>query len=201
MSNTTAIVSATIKARAEDGTPGTIEAKIEHIGGNRSAHFSLTAWFCGKNKDGYKNEFGGCCHDEILAVRPDLKPIADLHLADYPSGAPMYAVENGYYWLAGAVGGLGERYHGANGSPARTAEQCLDIVGRHFRISKEEAEELAECVRKAYDEELGASASKTPEKDAKEAAMAILSSFVGVRGIRWEEEAKAGRELIESLNK
>jgi len=41
---------------------------------------------------------GGCCHDEILQLRPDLQPFVDLHLSDM-EGVPLHAVANGMYHI------------------------------------------------------------------------------------------------------
>lgn len=41
----------------------------------------------------------GMVHDHILQAFPWLRPLIDLHLADARTGAPMYALDNGWYWL------------------------------------------------------------------------------------------------------
>lgn len=41
---------------------------------------------------------GGCCHDEILKCFPEFKRFVNLHLSDC-YGAPIFAVENGYYHI------------------------------------------------------------------------------------------------------
>lgn len=98
----------------------TVTAKLSWLKGNAKSYFSLTA----SGKD-HGSEFGGCCHDEILARWPDLKPLADLHLSDI-DGVPMYALENGYYHLGGTKGDAVK----------------LDVAARHFRITEAEANEL-----------------------------------------------------------
>lgn len=40
----------------------------------------------------------GCCHEALEEFFPEFKRFADLHLSDW-QGIPMYAVENGFYWL------------------------------------------------------------------------------------------------------
>ena len=41
----------------------------------------------------------GMVHDHILRAFPWLRQLVDLHLADARTGAPMYALDNGWYWL------------------------------------------------------------------------------------------------------
>ena len=41
----------------------------------------------------------GMVHDRILQAFPWLRQLVDLHLADARTGAPMYALDNGWYWL------------------------------------------------------------------------------------------------------
>lgn len=66
---------------------------------NGHQDFAITADIYEKANNGrYVWSCGGCCHDEILKYFPKFKLFVDLHLSDY-SGAPMYAIENGYYWF------------------------------------------------------------------------------------------------------
>lgn len=41
----------------------------------------------------------GLVHDHILQAFPWLRQLIDLHLSDARTGAPMYALDNGWYWL------------------------------------------------------------------------------------------------------
>lgn len=41
----------------------------------------------------------GMVHDQILQAFPWLRQLVDLHLSDARTGAPMYALDNGWYWL------------------------------------------------------------------------------------------------------
>jgi hypothetical protein len=73
--------------------------------------FAITA--SGRYKN-HSNRFdpwdiGGCCHDEIIKLRPDLLPFVELHLSN-SKGQPMYTVENGYYHLTTGTKGTTMNY-------------------------------------------------------------------------------------------
>ena len=51
-------------------------------------------YFFGSGPDVY-----GMVHGHILQASPWLRQLIDLHLADARTGAPMYALDNGWYWL------------------------------------------------------------------------------------------------------
>lgn len=67
---------------------------------NGHQDFSITAdgFKAGRPRTNSNFLYGGCAHDEILKVRPDLKIFVNLHLCDY-TGVPMHAVGNGLYHL------------------------------------------------------------------------------------------------------
>ncbi|MGQ4893357.1 MAG: hypothetical protein ACP6IQ_01890 [Candidatus Njordarchaeia archaeon] len=59
---------------------------------NGHSDFSITTDIFEKNR----YVMGGCCHEEILKVRPEYEIFVRLHLCDF-RGAPMYPVDNGIY--------------------------------------------------------------------------------------------------------
>lgn len=137
----------TIKSRSIDGVPGIVTYGLRYLQGNPDAYFTLTAEYHGKDRNGHKQEFCGQYTEDILAAHPELKQFADIHLSD-SDGVPIYAETNGWYWLAGALGGLGEQYHGGNGSNGKPADECVAIFAEHVRIPILEARTLAEQISK-----------------------------------------------------
>lgn len=53
-----------------------------------------------RKRNGRDIDAGGQVTEEILAVAPELAPIVKAHLSD-PSGVPMHAVANGWYFYSG----------------------------------------------------------------------------------------------------
>lgn len=95
-------------------------------------YFSITAdLYKGKGRSDSSWLAGGQMHDEILAVRPDLKPLVDLHLSN-DDGVPMYATENGWYYFT---------------HPNKFGKK---IVMKHLRIDEETYDELDKELRENY---------------------------------------------------
>lgn len=131
-----------------------VEGGLHYIRGNRAPYFSLTAsgWDCG-------SEIGGCCHEMILKHFPDFADLAAMHLSDI-DGSPSYAESNGWYHLAGALGGAGERYHVGNSErhfpvtpPADkpwanteyrfpTQDECVQLFADYIRVPLEQAQAI-----------------------------------------------------------
>lgn len=72
-----------------------VELSLSDDRGNGEFRFSLTA-YCETPRG--RMLYGGACHGEILRHFSNLAPFARLHLCD-TEGAPLYAVENGFYML------------------------------------------------------------------------------------------------------
>ncbi len=112
---------------------------------NGHEDFSITANVREKDSRGqWKDVAFGCCHEDILSLRPELKPFVDLHSCTW-QGAPMHCTSNAFYWLAGYLGLKYVEYHGSTGSGAKSKEECLRIFREHVRCTDEELPALLEC--------------------------------------------------------
>lgn len=176
----------------------TVTAKLHYIKGNRAPYFSITGQIDrvlrqrveGRIYEALREEAGGCLHEEIAEHFPELKPLIRLHLSDM-DGTPIHALENGYFWLAGANGGWGERYHGSNGYTPQTPAACKRIAIDHLRISEHEYEFLVDHLRTAPTRAARIDHLKSvidlvlKERWAKEAADAINTFGLRVEGDAW----------------
>jgi hypothetical protein len=142
-----------------DGSSLAIDANISR------GYFSVTA-------DWPSQRAGGCLHTECLTAAPWLAPIVALHLSDAQTGTPMHAEANGWYWVAGALGGLGQAHHGSNDG-RHTAADCEHILAEHARVSLNEARGLVTAVD-------------------------LFRAWIAAQAPRWAEEAARGRELLAS---
>lgn len=89
------------KNYVENGTTCRIDVKIQFADEckNDVCSWSITADIYGKRQNGrFVWCSGGCCHDEISKHFPEFSKFVALHLSDC-YGAPLYAVENGYYHM------------------------------------------------------------------------------------------------------
>jgi len=134
-----------------------INIRFDDQCGNGHADFAITCDVWEKTGSGHWREtMGGCCHEHILKLRPDLKIFVDLHLSDQ-NGAPMYATANGFYHLF---------------DKAKTQSERGRIAEEYLRCTPAELEVLRAVENKDYFqyslENLG-----LPERWKKEAALAI----------------------------
>jgi len=147
----------------------------------------------------------GCIHDELLAAFPQLAPLVALHLSDL-EGVPMHAEANGFYWLAGNLGGIGERHHGGSGETGKNAIECLNIFAEHMRISDTEAQEISTKAQLAFKAGFeAADAGESPDaeefrtKAGNISARNLFHEYVQAQRNRWKMEAEAGLALIQTL--
>lgn len=181
-------------------------------------YFSVTGDIYNKSvrtRNGDGTQACGCLHDEAAKAWPKIKPIIALHLSEADTGEPMHAEANGYYWLVGVVGGLGEQYHGGSVPDGRSPDKCLSILADHLRITEAEAQAIADKVKDAYyDAEIQAidNYKTVPTLNRSPQGMAIVQKaatirakntfhdYVNAQRDRWQAEAKAGIKLIQELS-
>lgn len=158
-----------------------VEGGLHYLRGNTAPFFSLTYT---QHRKGFPNQCysGGAGHDTILRYFPQFADLAALHLSDI-DGVPMHAEANGWYWLAGALGGAGEQYHGGN-STFPPSRRPLEIFADHCRISLDEARAIRnECL-----DEFG------NNPDRWTAARAVMTLRLNDMRPRWKAEAEAAIE-------
>ena len=85
----------------------------------------------------------GMVHDRILQAFPWLRQLIDLHLSDARTGAPMYALDNGWYWLRGH--GLDPNNIAISDDSRRRAAQYLRTTPRMLEAI-ETKEDLARLI-------------------------------------------------------
>ncbi len=167
---------------------------LHYIKGNSSPHFSLTYSEEVRTGQGWSMRGAGADHEAILKRWPSLKDLAALHLSD-KDGQPMHVKANGWYWLAGFLGGMGEEYHGGQD---RKPEECLQIFADLVRVSLDSARGLARKFREGSDKganrrartRFGKWCDKQGPRWAAEAAACITAHGLKVYGDAWPETRK-----------
>lgn len=142
---------------------------------NQKLYFSLTCERKGLN---------GFNRQEILENFPELKGFVDLYLSDI-DGIPMHAIVNGYYWLAGALGGCGENYHGGNGIDGKSPKECKEIFKRHMRCTEQEFKKVSSKVRGIISQ--SRTSGKRFKKEHPKNAVERLAETLKPR---WKQEAQ-----------
>jgi hypothetical protein len=178
--------------REINGEMSTITATTEN------GYFSVTC--SGKN-------FGGCMHDEIAEVAPELIPLIKLHLSNVDTGEPLYAVKNGFYWLAGAEELKGEKYHGGNGWDTRTPQECIETLSKHIRETPGATSfhvmtimHQAKNTAKANDWKIPGTNDICQNKSIAQYARKRWTSWVADKYTsRWKQEAEDGLKLMKEL--
>lgn len=138
--------------------------------GNSDAHF-VAGYYDKRDKSALKRVLGEEVFKEMYNT------IYPLHLSD-SRGVPMYAVENGFYYLQIAHGT--SKYHNAQ---PEDRKNYTNILARHLRISLDESKEI---VQNLYG---------VKYEVAKERFINIVESYKP----RWEKEAAEAIALLEKF--
>lgn len=166
--------------------------RIDHLAGNEHPYFSATCDLyeprgthsgAARQRAGRDMDSGGASHATILAAFPGAAAFVRMHLANYPSGEPMHAVSNAFYFLSGKAERHELEQYGAG--YVMRAGTPLTRCARTLRCDVDEIP--YELQRAATDGTLN---------DGEGPAFA---AFVDTLRPRWAAEARAARELLELM--
>lgn len=133
------------KIRAKEKT--VIKISLDDDCKNGHEHFSLTADIYEQTPRGWREAGGGCCHEHILKLTPELAPFAAIHLSDQ-NGVPMHAIANAWYWFQGAFPESADLSpnlgpcHGGSGKYGKAPDECRSIFAEHIRATPEQVEAI-----------------------------------------------------------
>ena len=89
----------TTEKRIGDKKKINVEIRLSDDCKNGYCDFAITGTIYRKKSNGtWETALAGCIHEEILKYFPEFSDFVALHLSN-SKGQPMYAVENGIYWL------------------------------------------------------------------------------------------------------
>jgi hypothetical protein len=150
-----------------------IKSELVHLDGNSSPYFSIGGDIFRLARNGRKPWVaGGCIHEEIVKHFPKLQPLVDVHLSD-ENGVPMHAYANAAYF-AGHEG----------------YEKQTDLLAKHLRINKDQANEMVTYIDLYYGE---FDKITTPESAWKN----TCQDFDLPK--QWAAEAQAALELLNKI--
>jgi hypothetical protein len=163
--------------------------KISQLGGNAHAHFSATAsiwdahgtWSgaaCARN--GRDIDAGGCCHGTILEAFPGAASFVRMHLSDFPSGTPMHAEANGFYYLTAKNADYNDR----NGY--WWVSSGLESLRHTWRL--DDVRDMPYELRRSFQD-------GGLTEDDRSAFRAFYESQLP----RWAAEARAARDMLELM--
>lgn len=185
----------TITTSDKDGNDLIIKISLNDKCKNGHQDFAITAMAYKKGLRGDRAElYGGCCHDEILKAKPELKIFVDLHLCDY-LGQPMYAIANGFYHLTEGFNNVKPEDKGFK-----------EMFCNYYRVTPLQFDELVKANNKMqYYTILEALNVRTQWKAQADEAIKLLEDMTGetflIDSVRTQIDAPTPKQLAEEAQR